>query len=349
MGLEPGGDNGSFIQQVPLIGTTVVTASDLLVSLPSSEPLHFQFGLDFVATTDMDGSVRLSASDTVFVGYGISAPDLGWDDYKDVDVSGKTLVVLVNQPRALEQPSLTYYGRWTYKFEEATRRGAQAVLLVHTNATAGYPWSVVISSNSGEQIHLSRALTPALHTRDVLLSSLHEDDNAAKGLELKGWISSSAAELMARLSSNGTVGLEDWFRWAENRSFAPVALNLTVSQQSNYSTRAFFGRNVVGVLGGASAAAHESVVVSGHIDHLGVRNGKVSDYVSELCLVVFGGDRWVRWHWREWDGACMHNFACVRWRVGRYVILLVRHLARLALLCRCTPGIWTTPRVHRWC
>jgi hypothetical protein len=159
-GLQPG-NNGSWYQNVPLVETTA-TPTPLRIT-GGSRPLTFQYRTDMVANTyQVQPKVSLENSDIVFVGYGINAPERGWNDYAGVDVKGKTVIILVNDPdwetQSLEGPfggkAMTYYGRWTYKYEEAAKQGAAAALIVHETAPASYGWNVVQSSWTGAQYNM---------------------------------------------------------------------------------------------------------------------------------------------------------------------------------------------------
>src|SRR5882724_11954549 len=156
-GLKPAGDNGSYMQKVPLVGVTTLPEQSSFVLEPAKgSAMKLAFRDEYVAynetltpRTDID-------ADIVFVGYGIEAPEYKWNDYKDVDVRGKVLLMLVNEPESQDETffkgrALTYYGRWTYKYEEAARKGAGGAILIHQTQMASYPWEVVRNSNSGEK------------------------------------------------------------------------------------------------------------------------------------------------------------------------------------------------------
>src|SRR5438309_9716649 len=145
-GLKPAGERGTFFRTVPLIGVTTGPKASL-AAVKGRQTIEFALEEEFVGTSQTQRSEDFDA-EAIFLGHGITAPEYGWDDYKDVDVKGKAVVVFTNEPPSDDPKffggkALTYYGRWTYKYEEATRRGAKAVLIIHTNETAGYPYSVV--------------------------------------------------------------------------------------------------------------------------------------------------------------------------------------------------------------
>lgn len=169
LGLEPASSDRSFFQQVRMIGSRTDPSTKLAVKSEAGGA-EFGFGDDFVAGTDFEQAEIPINGDIIFAGYGVSAPENGWDDYKGLDVRGKVLMIMVNDPPATpSEPNLfggkalTYYGRWTYKYEEAARRGAAGVILIHTNESAGYGWNVVRSSWGGERFGLAPdASSPSL-------------------------------------------------------------------------------------------------------------------------------------------------------------------------------------------
>lgn len=261
-GLRPG--NGtSWTQDVPLVGITSV-ASPLTVT-GADASFTFENGKDAVLFTKRVAErVALEASDLVFVGYGVSAPEVGWDDFKGLDVRGKTLLVLVNDPDfAAAEPGafggkrMTYYGRWTYKYEEAARRGAAGVLLVHDDAGAGYGWGVVTGSWTGEQFDLKTA-----------------DGNAGRAA-VEGWLTRDAASKLLAAAGQDLAALEVA---ARSKEFQPVPLPLKASASLTNTTRETPSRNVVALLPGAERP-DEYVVYMGHWDHLGVDPTAESDHV----------------------------------------------------------------------
>ena len=252
-GLEGGAADGSFFQPVPLRGATPTDVGELVLTPDDTEPARLVFVDDFIASTDLDApSAAVFAADLVFVGYGIENAGYDWDDYKDVDVRGKIVVAFVNDPPATAQEpglfqadTLTYNGRWTYKYEEARRRGALGALLIHTPETAGYGFQVLAAGARGEQISLAEP-----------------PENA---LTVKGWLTQPAAERLALMA--GTT-LDAWLAQAAARDFQPQRLPVTASLDMAFTTRRFEGTNVIGRLGGAERP-HEAVVYTAHHDHLG--------------------------------------------------------------------------------
>ena len=257
-GLQPGAPDGTFFQEVPLRGSTPSNVSPLVFTTTAGEDLSLEFVSDFIAATDLSTDrVALDGVPMVFVGYGIANPGYDWDDFKDVDVSGKVLVGFVNDPPKTEaEPllfqadTLTYNGRWTYKYEEARRRGAAGVFLIHTSPTAGYPFQVLQSGAAGESIEL--ATVPE------------------NPLQVKGWITQPNAE---RLMQAAGMSLNDAFVMAASRDFRPVDLPATASFSMDLTNRTFSGTNVIGVLPGTTRAG-EAVAYTAHHDHLGIDREK---------------------------------------------------------------------------
>ena len=252
-GLQPG--NGtSWTQDVPILETFLDPDLRLAVGGPGAgAPLRF--GVDIVANTRREApAVRLDAAPVVFAGHGIHAPERGWDDYAGLDVRGKVVIVLVNDPDwrspALDGPfggrAMTYYGRWDYKHDEAARRGAAAVLVVHQDEPAGYPFAVVQNSWSGPQL----AAAPA--------------DGGASRPVLEGWISAAAADRL--LQPLG--GLKAAEAAAAQPGFRAQALPWTLSGEARVAHRRFMSRNVLGRLPG-SQRPDEHVLMVAHWDHLG--------------------------------------------------------------------------------
>ena len=251
MGLQPLG--ASYFQEVPLVGVTPDPATiELALEVDSGRrPLSYPEEAVIWPGGPLVTPVQVAA-ELVFVGYGIHAPEWGWDDYAGRDVSGKIVVILVGDPPAppeepelFEGPTHTYYGRWTYKLEEAGRRGASGALLVHTADAAGYDWSVVRSSWTGEQLML-----PGPSDDPVLL---------------QGWISRPAAR-----EAFGLAGLDltELYALAARRDFAPVGTGITVRARMDGNTRRLSSRNVVAYRPGT--AEEDVVMFTAHYDHLGV-------------------------------------------------------------------------------
>ncbi|MBS1817458.1 MAG: M28 family peptidase [Acidobacteria bacterium] len=261
MGLKPGNTDGTYIQKVPLVGITPAPAP--LIFRKGSQEQRLAWKDDVVAwTKHVADSAVLDNSELVFVGYGVVAPEYNWDDYKGVDVKGKTLVMLVNDPpvpdpnnpgeldpKTFGGRAMTYYGRWTYKYEIAMEKGAAGALIIHETDPAGYPFSVV-QSKVGEQFDL---VTP---------------DRNMKRAAVEGWISLDRARDLLRLAGQDFGTLKSQ---ASSREFRPVPLGVRASMTIKNTLRNVESRNVVARLDGRDPQVrNEYVVYSAHWDHLGV-------------------------------------------------------------------------------
>jgi Zn-dependent M28 family amino/carboxypeptidase len=255
VGLLPA-NKGSYRQSVSIAGVKAKPQESFVSLNVNGKPLPLAFGRDWVwAPGDTIAEHNMDA-EMVFVGYGITAPEEGgWDDYKDVDVKGKVLVMLVNDPApTVAEPNrfngkgLTYYGRWTYKFEEAARRGAAGVLLIHTDASASYGWSVVQNSWTAERFQLA---------------------DADLGTAMQGWLTDASARA---LFSAAGQDLDKLRTAAEDKSFKPVVLNARVVGLSRAAVRTVEQFNVAGVVPGTDPKLKDEVVIySAHWDHLGMQ------------------------------------------------------------------------------
>jgi Zn-dependent M28 family amino/carboxypeptidase len=258
LGLKGAGANGSFFQRVSLVGVKADANTNLIVSGRNGTE-SFKFADEYVAFTGAQTEEVDVDADMVFVGYGINAPEQRWNDYKGgpEDYRGKILVMLVNDPPATtEEPNLfaaktlTYYGRWTYKYEEAARRGAAAVILLHTDQSAGYPWSVVRTSNGSWRFDIART------------------SNETPFLKIRSWVTDDTARKIMKLAGQD---LDDLRAKAGSRDFQPVALNLKGKINLKSELKRVQAPNVVGILPGRDPMLRdEYVVYSAHWDHLGV-------------------------------------------------------------------------------
>jgi len=253
LGLEPGND-GSWTQNVPLVSLTPDPAMALAITgEDGTETLARK--TDFVATTEqVVERTSLNDSELVFVGYGIVAPEYGWNDYEGIDAAGKTVVILVNDPGyATEDESLfngramTYYGRWTYKYEEAARQGAAGALIVHRTGPAGYPWGVVENGWSGPQFGLA-------------------EPGDAPLLDAGGWLTEDAAR---RLFERAGLEFDALDQAALTPEFTPVPLGLTASLTIDNAIERSESPNFLAVLPGAERP-DEYVIYTAHYDHFGV-------------------------------------------------------------------------------
>ena len=259
LGLKGAGPKGSFWQQVSLVGVKADPKTELRIK-GAEKAEAFKFAEDFVAFTGAQTEHVSLNSDLVFVGYGIEAPEQKWNDYKGPaeDYRGKILVMLVNDPPATtEEPDLfggrrlTYYGRWTYKYEEAARRGAAGVILLHTNESAGYPWSVVRTSNGSWRFDIARG-----------------NNDHTPFLKMRAWMTDSAAHRMFGLSG---MNLDELRKQAATRDFKPVKLNLAASIALDSEVKKVEAPNVVAILPGKDPKLrNEYVVFSAHWDHFGI-------------------------------------------------------------------------------
>ena len=254
-GLKPAGDNGTFFQQVDFFGMTVKLDQTKFALAPNSgSPIPLKFGPDYVVNNPRHTPVIDIDAPIVFVGYGVTAPEYNWDDYANVDVRGKVVLIIVGDPPSTDPKffagkALTYYGRWTYKYEQAARKGAIGALLIHRTDLASYPWSVVQNSGSGEKTFLATDTNPAVDAA----AWIHHD--VADKLFAAANLPSTDAEIDA----------------AGKRGFKPVELPVKLQAHIESTVRPYKSPNVVGILPGADAASpHQAVLYSAHYDHLGI-------------------------------------------------------------------------------
>ncbi len=282
LGLEPAGDSGTYLQHVPIVALNPSPTMSVSAGAP---PRDLAYPDQYVAWAERADTLVRATAEVVFVGYGIAAPAYQWDDYKGADLRGKIIMMLVNDP-GLRDPSLfrgrnmTYFGRWTYKLEEAARQGAAGVLLVHNDTMASYGWSTVRNSWTGEQMRL---------------------DNPPTSLKFAGWVTQAAATDLLR--SRG-LELAHLMALADQRDFRPVptGLELTVTVRSTLTRMTT--ANVLGLLPGRDPALkREVVVISAHWDHFGIgrpdatgdsiRNGAV-DNASGVAAMLALADAFTR-------------------------------------------------------
>ncbi len=259
MGLKPG-NGDSYLQEVELLAIDSKVTKNLTIGDIQFTPLE-----NYVANTRKKERIRaVDESELVFVGYGINAPEFGWNDYKGLDVKGKTVVILVNDPgfatgdpEVFSGNTMTYYGRWTYKYEEAGRQGAKAAIIIHETKPASYGWGVIRSSWSGAQYHLPR------------------NENSAPVVDVEMWINvDKTKELFAKAG----LDFEQEKLKAQTKGFEPVPLNLKASVEVTSDFKASVSNNVVATLPG-SEAADEHVIYMAHIDHLGTNTKLEGDQI----------------------------------------------------------------------
>jgi Zn-dependent M28 family amino/carboxypeptidase len=274
-GLKPAGDNGSYLQKVPMVGITpgADTRFSLVpVNAPGNAPgnsraLDLKPLEEYVAYDQTQQPASKVDADIVFVGYGIEAPEYNWDDYKGVDVKGKVLLMLVNEPpsddpKFFAGKALTYYGRWVYKYEEAARKGAVGAILVHKTDMASYGWEVVRNSNSGEKSYLK--------------FDSAELDRAPR-LKVAAWIQ---LEVARNLFAASALDLDKMVAAANSRDFKPVPLHVRLSAEMTSKIRPFESNNVIAVLSGANTVLKdEGVMYTAHYDHLGIRPDMPGDNI----------------------------------------------------------------------
>ncbi len=280
IGLQPG-NGDSFFQPVPLVEITADPNITLSVDTPKGK-IDLAYDDDILVWTKrVTDSVALENSELVFVGYGVVAPEYDWNDYSDVDVKGKTAVILVNDPGFATQDddvfngnAMTYYGRWTYKFEEAARQGAAGAIIVHEDAAAGYPWAVVSDSWSGPQFDLVA------------------DDNNASRAAVEGWITLDAA---TQLFDAAGMNYAEAKKEALSKQFKAKDMRLKASVSIKNTTREPTSNNVIALLPG-STRPEETIVYTAHWDHLGKKtdgegdddrifNGAVDNATGTAALV----------------------------------------------------------------
>jgi Zn-dependent M28 family amino/carboxypeptidase len=261
-GLKPAGEHGSYMQKVPMVGITTEPETRFVLAPANGEARNLKYLDEYVATDQTQQTESDVDADIVFVGYGIDAPEYHWDDYKGVDVKGKVLLMLVNEPPSDDQKffkgsALTYYGRWTYKYEEAARRGAVGAILIHRTDMASYPWEVVRNSNSGERSSLKLDSTPKL--------------------KVAAWIQLDVAK---QLVAGAGLNLDKLMADSTSRSFRPVTLPARLKAHMVSKVRPFESNNVLAIAPGADAKLKsEAVLYTAHYDHLGIRPDMPGDNI----------------------------------------------------------------------
>jgi len=259
-GLKPAGDHGTYMQKVPLVGITTLPDTQFSLVPKRGETMNLKPLDEYVAYDQTQQPQSDVDADIVFVGYGIDAPEYNWDDYKGTDVRGKVLLMLVNEPpsddpKFFKGKALTYYGRWTYKYEHAAQKGAVGVILIHQAQMASYPWEVVRNSNSGEK------------------SFLKLDGPA---LKVASWIHLDVA---ARLASASGMNLEKLMQDAQSHDFHPVNLGARLKAHMVSKIRTFESNNVIAILPGSDRKSDEAVIYTAHYDHFGIRPDMPGDNI----------------------------------------------------------------------
>jgi Zn-dependent M28 family amino/carboxypeptidase len=284
VGLQPG-NNGSWFQDVPLVEITASNFEPLTIETQGRAGKAYAIASDWVGVSYREQArTDLDASEVVFVGYGVVAPERQWNDYAGIDMRGKTALILVNDPdyemETLDGPfngrAMTYYGRWTYKFDEAARQGAAAALIVHDTFPASYGWGTVESSWSGPQAYAGRA------------------DGGASQTLVNGWVQKTVAEEIVRAAGRDLAELSEA---AKRQGFRPVPLGVTASTGFDNSIRRFESKNVIGILPGRERP-DEFVLHTAHWDHLGrctpnaagddICNGAIDNATGTAALIALG-------------------------------------------------------------
>jgi Zn-dependent M28 family amino/carboxypeptidase len=255
MGLEPAGPNGSWFQPFDIVGVNA-KCPDTTVFRKGSDSVELRFREDYIAGSGVQApEARIENAELVFVGYGIVAPEYGWDDFKGMDLKGKVLVVMNNDPES--DPKLfagktrLYYGRWTYKYEQAARVGAVGAIIIHTTPSAGYGWQVVQTSWSGEQFSVPAGNEPQV--------------------QVKAWVTEDSGRKIAKLAGQDLDALR---ASAQSKDFKPVPLGVSWSVVLQNQVGRKQTANVLGRLPGSDPVlSKDAVVYSAHHDHLGIREG----------------------------------------------------------------------------
>jgi Zn-dependent M28 family amino/carboxypeptidase len=261
-GLKPAGDDGTYMQKVPMVGIATQDDSTFSFVPDKGAPMNLTNRTDIVAMDETTNTEDEIDAPIVWIGYGIDAPKYNWNDYKDLDVKGKVLLMMVNQPpsddpKFFNGKSLTYYGRWTYKYEEAARKGAVGVILIHKTEMASYGWDVVRNSWSGERAYLRIDPAPRL--------------------KLASWIQLGVAQKLAQACG---MNLDQMMAAAQTRGFKAVELPAKLKAHLVSKVRPFDVNNVIAELPGSDAKLRdEAVFYTAHYDHLGIVPGMTGDNI----------------------------------------------------------------------
>ncbi len=266
-GLKPAGDKGSYLQKVSMVGVLTQPETSLRLAPSSGEAVTLKLLDDYVANNESQTENAEIDAPIVFVGFGIKALEYDWDDFKGVDLRGKVLMMFVSEPPS-EDPNffkgkaLTYYGRWTYKFEEAARHGAVAALVIHRKDLASYGWEVVRNSWGRERSYLKRDGSPKL--------------------KAASWIQWDVA---SKLAGFGGLDINKLFQAAQSRDFKPIELPVRLQGRMVSKLRPFDSHNVLGMLPGSDAKrAGEAVLYTAHYDHLGINAAMTGDNIYNGAL-----------------------------------------------------------------
>ena len=253
-GLKPAGDNGTYLQQVEFFGMRIKRDSTTFDLVPTSgSPMVLHFGTDYTVANPRHTPVVDIDAPIVFVGFGVNAPEFNWNDYAGIDVRGKVVLIIVGDPPSTDPnffagKALTYYGRWTYKYEEAARRGAIGALIIHRTDLASYPWAVVQNSWSGEKTYLASDTNPQVAA--------------------SAWITHEVADEL--FAASNRPGTDAEIEAAGKRGFKAVELPVRLKAHIESTVRPYKSPNVVGILPGAATHPDQAVLYTAHYDHLGI-------------------------------------------------------------------------------
>jgi Zn-dependent M28 family amino/carboxypeptidase len=252
-GLKPAGDMGTYFQEVPMVGVKTLGETSFNLVAENLDVLTLKNLEDFVTNNESQTETAYIDAPIVFVGYGIKAPEYNWDDYKGTNLTGKVALLFVNEPRSddpkfFKGKALTYYGRWTYKFEETARRGAIATLIIHRTDLANYGWEIVRNSWGKERSYLER-------------------DAAAPKLQAASWVQFAVAKKLVAMAG---LDLDKLFEQAQSKDFQPIELPVRLQAHIASQLRPFVSRNVLAVLPSWGVKSQEAVLYTAHYDHLGI-------------------------------------------------------------------------------
>jgi Zn-dependent M28 family amino/carboxypeptidase len=268
IGLKPA-NKSSFFQEVPLVKLTADASMKLDISGGKSN-ISLKFSDDFIGgTPQISELVQINNSDIVFVGYGINSPEYGWNDYDGLDIKGKTVLMLVNDPgyatsdtNLFNGKAMTIYGRWTYKFDEAARQGASAAIIIHETGAAAYPWAVVQNSWTGSQFYLV------------------DNDLSRSNLQLQSWVTTESAQ---KIFESASLDYNQMITSASKRGFKPVKMNLKASIQFKNHVEYTKSNNVAAVWPGTNQS-DEYIIFTAHWDHFGVNPAFKGDSILNGAL-----------------------------------------------------------------
>src|SRR6266446_7443730 len=261
-GLKAAGENGTFFQEGPMVGVKTLPDTTFKFVEASGKSFEAKNLDDFVTNNESQTETADIDAPIVFVGYGITAPEYHWDDYKGVDLKGKVALMFVNEPTSddpkfFKGKALTYYGRWTYKFEETARHGAVATLIIHRTDLASYGWQVVRNSWGTEKSHLRRDATPKL--------------------QAASWIQLDVANKIAAMSGQE---IDHMFQQAQSRDFKPIELPVRLQAHVASQLHPFVGKNVIAKLSGSDPRrADQAVIYTAHYDPLGINSAMTGDNI----------------------------------------------------------------------